>query len=79
MRIILAGWIVLSLFTVAGETAAQRTNQDGDSAEANEGVYGDSCIGDRYESDNDVNEGNRITDEEILRILHLPSSWPPSS
>ncbi|MEE8351674.1 MAG: hypothetical protein V3R37_05725 [Rhodospirillales bacterium] len=36
--------------------------------------YTDACFGDRYESDNDINEGNRISDEEIFRILNRPTS-----
>ena len=30
----------------------------------------DACFGDRYETDEDLNEGNRITEEEILLIVN---------
>ena len=33
-----------------------------------------ACFGHRYESDQDMNEGNTISDEEILRILNPPRS-----
>ena len=35
---------------------------------------GDYCIGGKYESDSDINDGARITDEEILRLLNPPTS-----
>ena len=31
-------------------------------------------FGDRYETDNDINEGNRISEEEILRLINPPRS-----
>ena len=31
-------------------------------------------VGDRYETDNDINEGNRISEEEILRLINPPRS-----
>ena len=34
-----------------------------------QGIVGEACFGDRYETDNDINEGNRISDEEIRLIL----------
>lgn len=38
------------------------------------GIVGEACFGDRYETDNDINEGNRITEEEILRLINPPRS-----
>ena len=40
----------------------------------NDGVVGEACYGDKYETDENMNEGNRITDEEILRLLNPPQS-----
>ena len=40
-------------------------------------AHGDSCFGDRYESDADLNDGNEISDREIrelLRQLNRPSA-----
>lgn len=34
----------------------------------------DACFGDRYESDDDINDGNRITEEEIRQIINPPRS-----
>ena len=31
-------------------------------------------VGDPYETDNDINEGNRISEEEILRLINPPRS-----
>ena len=39
-----------------------------------QGIVGEACFGDRYETDNDINEGNRISDEEILRLINPPRS-----
>ena len=38
------------------------------------GIVGETCLGDRYETDNDINEGNRISEEEILRLINPPRS-----
>ena len=38
------------------------------------GIVGEACFGDRYETDNDINEGNRISEEEILRLINPPRS-----
>ena len=35
---------------------------------------GDYCIGGKYESDNDINDGNRISDEEIQQLPNPPTS-----
>jgi hypothetical protein len=34
----------------------------------------DACYGDRYETDADLNDGNRVTDEEIHQLLNPPRS-----
>ena len=38
------------------------------------GIVGEACFGDRYETDDDINEGNRISEEEILRLINPPNS-----
>ena len=37
-------------------------------------IVGEACFGDRYETDNDTNEGNRISEEEIFRLINPPRS-----
>ena len=39
-----------------------------------QGIVGEACFGDRYETDNAINEGNRISEEEILRLINPPRS-----
>ena len=39
-----------------------------------ESGIGDYCFGGKYESDSDINDGARITDEEIHRLLFPPTS-----
>ena len=38
------------------------------------GIVGEACFSDRYETDKDINEGNRISEEEILRLINPPRS-----
>jgi hypothetical protein len=38
------------------------------------GIVGEACFGDRYETDEDMNDGNRITEEEILRLINPPQT-----
>ena len=38
------------------------------------GIVGEACFGASCESDNDINEGNRISEEEILRLINPPRS-----
>ena len=38
------------------------------------GIVGEACFGDRYKTDNDINEGNRISEEKILRLINPPRS-----
>ena len=74
MRTLLALFVVLALSSAA---TAQSSGQDHDRSVAsveNDGVVGEACFGDRYESDEDMNEGNTITEEEILSILNPPRS-----
>jgi hypothetical protein len=77
MRILLISLFSLFLFSGisrASETAPQQSFPDRDDANIGDGAYGDFCIGGKYESDEDINEGNRITDEEIRRLLYPPTS-----
>ncbi len=36
------------------------------------GLIGEACFGDSYESDADMNEGNTITEKEILLLINPP-------
>ncbi len=74
MRAILALLVVLTVLTLSSRTIAQQADQDRETNVANDGFVGEACFGDRYESDEDMNEGNTITDEEIRLILNPPRS-----
>ena len=77
MRAILAFLVVLAVLTLSSRTIAQQADQDRDARvvnDGNDGIVGEACFGDRYESDEDMNEGNTITDEEIRLILNPPRS-----
>ncbi len=74
MRAILAFLVVLSVLTLSSTTIAQQADQDRETNVVDDGFVGEACFGDRYESDDDMNEGNTITDEEIRLILNPPRS-----
>jgi hypothetical protein len=77
MRALLAFSVIAAVFALSSATFAQSAGQDHDRSVAsveNDGGVGEACFGDRYESDADMNEGNTITEEEILRILNPPRS-----
>ena len=52
---------------VAEQTAAEKVQE----TEMN-GLVGEACFGDSYESDADMNEGNTITEKEILLLINPP-------
>ncbi len=52
---------------VAEQTAAEKV-QDAEM----KGLVGEACFGDSYESDADMNEGNTITEKEILLLINPP-------
>ena len=60
----------LSVMPFSGSAIAQQSGQELESNLMNDGVVGEACFGDKYETDEDMNEGNTITDEEILLILN---------
>ncbi len=74
MRAILAFLVVLTVLTLSSRTIAQQADQDRETNVVMDGVVGEACFGDRYESDEDMNDGNTITDEEIRLILNPPRS-----
>ncbi|MFQ5496079.1 MAG: hypothetical protein ACE5EX_11940 [Phycisphaerae bacterium] len=74
MRVLPAVLVVLAVLTLSGRSVAQQADQDRETGVVNDGVVGEACFGDRYESDEDMNEGNTITDEEIRLILNPPRS-----
>ena len=74
MRVVLAFLVVLSVLALSSRTIAQQADQDRETNVADDGFVGEACFGDRYESDDDMNEGNTITDEEIRLILDPPRS-----
>ncbi len=83
MKGIPAFLVMVTVLAVSNAGMAQPAGQDRDRRVANAdiavsadnaGIVGEACFGDRYESDADMNEGNTITEEEILRILNPPRS-----
>ncbi len=74
MRVILAFLVVLAVLALSSRTIAQQADQDREKNVVDYGFVGEACFGDRYESDEDMNEGNTITDEEIRLILNPPRS-----
>jgi hypothetical protein len=74
MRTIAAIGAVLWGLGFAGGSMAQQADHDVQTGMVNDGVTGEACFGDRYESDADMNDGNTITEEEILRLLNPPGS-----
>ena len=61
----LIAWLLLPVGAAAEKTATENAREVEE-----RGIVGEACFGDSYETDNDINEGNRITDEEILRLLN---------
>lgn len=77
MKALLAFLVMLPVLALSSGTIVQPADQGQERSVAsveNDGVVGEACFGDRYESDADMNEGNTITEEEILRILNPPRS-----
>jgi hypothetical protein len=71
MKSVLACAFSLAILTASGAVLAQQSEQPGVAKDA---VIHESCFGDRYESDADMNDGNRVTEEEIRRVLNPPRS-----
>jgi hypothetical protein len=78
MRLFTACVFSMSLIAFSGAASAQQSEQPNVTPNNIQnlapGYVGESCFGDRYESDADMNEGNRITEEEIRRVLDPPRS-----
>ena len=63
--------LVLLLSLPAGATEEKITTESIEDVEMR-GLVGEACFGDSYESDADMNDGNRISEEEILQLLNPP-------
>ena len=63
--------LVLLLSLPAGATEEKATTESVEDVEMR-GLVGEACFGDSYESDADMNEGNTITEEEILLLINPP-------
>ncbi len=63
--------LVLLLSLPAGATEEKTTTESIEDVEMR-GLVGEACFGDSYESDADMNDGNRISEEEILQLLNPP-------
>ncbi len=59
--------------TAGKQSVAPAQDQARDQARSDK-VPEEACFGDSYESDNDINEGNRISVEEILRLIQRPNT-----
>lgn len=66
--------LLASLALSGGAQAEGKPVYDEELTVEMQGIVGEACFGDRYETDNDINEGNRITEEEILRLINPPRS-----
>jgi len=68
--------IILSALLVAlalpGGSVAEQTATDKVQETEMKGLVGEACFGDSYESDADMNEGNAITEKEILLLDNSP-------
>ncbi len=63
-------WTVLTMVAALALAAPTRANPTPEPKTVpNEEPYHDSCFGDRYESDADLNEGNEISDQEIQQLI----------
>jgi hypothetical protein len=77
VKALLALLVLLPALAASSATLAQQADQAREKdpmSMDNAGIVGEACFGDRYESNQDMNEGNTISDEEILRILNPPRS-----
>ena len=67
------GLIVLPVAAVADDARQSRPNEGAEQAsrpvDRGFGQH-DACFGDKYESDDDLNSENRISEEEILALLN---------
>ncbi len=65
---------VISLLWLPVAAVAEKPDTESVEDVEMRGIVGEACFGDRYETDADMNEGNRITEEEILRLINPPRS-----
>ena len=71
MRYLLVPLVLAGLLSFPlGAAGQQAAKEKGSEAKAVDEAYvGEACFGDSYETDEEVNEGNTISDEEIRLIL----------
>ena len=72
MRTIITLSILIAALALAGGSVAEQTAADEVREAEMKGLVGEACFGDSYESDADMNEGNTITEEEILLLINPP-------
>jgi len=63
-------FVALAVISTGPATSATETPPQSQPA-TDLGIFGDSCFGDRYESDADLNEGNGISDQELRDLIEL--------
>ncbi len=74
MRNALAFTALMAFLLLPVGAVAEKTAPESVEDVEQRGIVGEACFGDRYESDNDINEGNRISEEEILLLLNPPGT-----
>ncbi len=68
MRTMIILSALIAALALPGGSVAEQTATDKVQEAGMKGLVGEACFGDRYESDADMNEGNTITEKEILLL-----------
>ncbi len=72
MRAIIILSALIAALALPGRSVAEQTAADIAREAELKGLIGEACFGDSYESDQDMNEGNTITEKEILLLINPP-------
>ncbi len=72
MRAIIILSALIAALALPGGSVAEQTAADIAQEAELKGLIGEACFGDSYESDADMNEGNTITEKEILLLINPP-------
>ncbi len=72
MRAIIILSALIAALALPGGSMAEQTADDKAREAEMKGLIGEACFGDSYESDADMNEGNTITEKEILLLINPP-------
>ena len=76
-RVLFAALFAVGLMSAheawADEARQSPAPQQAEGPKYDYGVH-DACMGDKYESDEDINFGNTISEEEILTLINPPGA-----